>query len=329
MSFIPLKVGIVGTGYAATKRAEALQQDARVELVAVSGHTQERLESFCRNYSVFRVNSWEDLVKDGNLDLIVIANANCDHGKIARAALSAGKHAIVEYPLSFYPAEARELMELAQRVGKLLHVEHIELLGGLHQAIRNHLPEIGKVFFARYATVVPQHPVKLGWTYNYQMFGFPLIAALSRVHRFTDLFGKVSSVACNSRFWDGAEPGYYRACLCNAQLRFASGVMGEVTYGKGETFWKGDRTFEILGEDGTLIFDGEEGTLIKGGGKKAIEVASRKGLFAKDTTMVLDHLELDSPLYVNPSASYYALLVADAAREAAETGKTIYLDSQC
>ena len=327
MSFIPLKVGIVGTGYAATKRAEALQQDTRVELVAVSGNTPERTESFCQNYSVFSVSSWEELVKDSNLDLIAIANVNCDHAKIARAALLAGKHVIVEYPLGFYPTEVRELMDLAEKVGKLLHVEHIELLGGLHQTIRDYLPEIGKVFFARYFTINPQHPVKLVWTYNHQMFGFPLIAALSRIHRFTDLFGTVTDVTCQSRFWDAAQEGYYRACLCNTQLRFSSGVVGEVSYGKGDIFWKSDRIFEILGEDGTLVFDGEEGTLIKGGEKITIEVPSRKGLFAKDTTMVLDHLEQGTPLYVAPSASYYALLVADTARVAAETGKTISLDS--
>lgn len=325
MSFHPLRVGIVGTGYAASQRVQALQQDSRVESVAVSGHTPEKTQSFSQNYALVSVNSWEDLVNNSNLDLIVIANVNSHHGKIARAALLAGKHVIVEYPLAFSPTEAQDLINLAQKVGKLLHVEHIELLGGVHNAIKNYLPEIGKVFFARYATINPQNPARLGWTYNYDLFGFPLIGALSRIHRFTDLFGKVTAVNCQSRFWDATQPGYYRACLCNAQLTFASGVMGEVTYGKGETLWKTDRTFEIFGEDGTLIFDGEEGFLIKGTEKRSLEVASRRGLFIKDTTMVLDHLQQGTPLYLSPNASYYALLVADAARVASQTGKTFYL----
>jgi biliverdin reductase len=191
----------------------------------------------------------------------------------------------------------------------------------LHQALRQWLPEIGNPFYARYVTIVPKHPAPRDWTYHPEIFGFPLSGAISRIHRLTDLFGDVASISCQSRFWNATD--YYTACLCTAQLRFVNNLIAEVTYGKGETFWQGLRNFEVHGEQGTLLFEGDRGTLIRGEEKTPIEVGGRRGLFVQDTVMVLDYLVEGTPLYVSPAASCYALKVADAARQSAETGNAI------
>lgn len=321
----PVKVGIVGTGAAAKRRAAAFREDERSHIVAVSGHTWEHTKAFCEEYSGAPVETWQALVNMPSLDLVVICTINQEHGKIARAALEAQKHVVVEYPLALVPSEAQALITLAQAKEKLLHVEHIELLGGLHQAIRESLPKIGEVYYARYATIISQRPAPRRWTYHREMFGFPLCAALSRIHRLTDLFGTVDSVSCQSRFWDASD-GYFTACLCSAQLRFSNGLMAEAIYGKGETFWQSDRTFELYGEAGTLVFEGDRGTLIQDK-ETPVEVGSRRGLFAKDTEMVLARLLSGTPLYVSPTASHDALKVADATRQSAETGRTIAVNS--
>jgi biliverdin reductase len=263
------------------------------------------------------------LVEHPDLDLVIICTINRDHSAIAQAALNANKHVVVEYPLSLNPAEAEALIALAEAKGKLLHVEHIELLGGLHQALRQSLPEIGNVFYTRYVTIFPQRPAPRRWTYNHEQFGFPFSGAVSRIHRLTDLFGKVASVSCQSRFWE--DDDYYTACLCTAQLRFTNGIIAEVTYAKGEAFWQTLRNFEVHGEQGTLLFEGDEGSLIRGEERTPIEVGGRRGLFAKDTGMVLDYLVEGTPLYVSSAASCYALKVADAARQSAETGKVVLI----
>ena len=316
-----LNVGIIGTGFAAKRRAEAFTEDGRSRLVAVAGHTPESTAAFCQTHGGSPLDSWQDLIDEPKIDLVVICTINRDHGAIASAALDAKKHVVVEYPLSLDPQEADALIELAHARNKLLHVEHIELLGGLHQAIRQNLAAIGEVFYARYVTINPQRPAPRRWTYHRELFGFPLSAALSRLHRLIDLFGTVDSVSCQSRFWD-ASSGYFTACLCNAQLRFTNGLIAEVVYGKGETFWQGYRDFELHGDNGTLTFAGEQGTLIQEE-KSSIEVASRRGLFTQDTQMILDHLLNGKPLYVSPRNSAYALKVADAARQSAETGTTV------
>jgi biliverdin reductase len=321
-----LKVGIIGTGYAARKRAEAIKSDRRTELLVVTGNTLVKLQEFCQTYAVEAVDSWSELVNLPQLDLIFICTINQGCGAIAKAAILAGKHVVVEYPLALEAKVAQEVIELAAAKQKLLHVEHIEIIGGLHQAIKQYLPQIGKVFHASYTTIVAQHPVEQSWKYHRQQFGFPLTAALSRIHRLTDLFGTVEKVSCDHRYWNLADADYFTACFCQAQLNFHNGITADITYGKGDIFWQSDRTMEIYGEAGKIIFKGEKGTLIKGQTEQEIPVTPRRGLFAQDTAMVLDYLFSHQPLYIQPQASLYALQVANAARDSSSSKQTIYLD---
>ena len=320
----PIRVGIVGTGFAAKLRAETVQADARAHLVIVAGHNPEKTAAFCQEFGVQAAVSWRKLVERDDLDLIIVCTVNRDHGAIVHAALENNKHVVVEYPLSLDVSEAQRAIELAKQKQKLLHIEHIELLGGLHQAIKESLPLVGKVFYTRYVTITAQQSVPERWTYQHSLFGFPLVGAISRLHRFTDLFGEVTSVNCHSQFWD-TQPDFYKACLCNAQLRFANGIVAEAVYGKGETFSHSENVFTIYGEEGTLVFTPESGQLIQGENRHIIKVGTRRGLFAKDTDMVLECLSNGTPLYVNNASSLYALKVADAARRSSETGENIAL----
>jgi biliverdin reductase len=314
----------VGTGFAAKLRAETLQTDSRSRLVAVSGRTPERTQEFAQTHDTEALDSWRQLVTHPDVDLVVICTINRDHGPVALAALEAGKHVVVEYPLALDITQARDAIALAQSQDKLLHVEHIELLGGLHQALRQSLPKIGNPFYARYITINPQRPVPKRWTYHPDLFGFPLSGALSRLSRFTDLFGKVATVSCQTRYWQASD--YYSACLCTAQLRFTNGIIAEITYGKGDAFWQSLRNFEVHGDEGTLLFEKDEGKLIRGEQEMPVDVAGRRGLFVKDTQMVLDYLTQGTPLYVSLEQSLYALKVAQGARQSAETGKTVVFD---
>lgn len=324
---VPLQVGLVGTGYAAKLRAETLQADPRANLICVAGHTAETTQAFSQRFEVSSADSWQDLVQQPHLDLVMIATVNRDHAPIARAALQADKHVVVEYPLALDVTEAKDLIALAAARNKLLHVEHIELLGGVHQALKASLPQIGTPFYARYATINPQRPAPEKWTYQTDLFGFPLVGALSRLHRLVDAFGPVATVSCHSRFWysdQSAAPwSQYVACLCTAHLRFQTGLLAEVVYGKGETLWRSERMLEVHGGQGALIFNGDQGSLVREQGSEAIAVGSRRGLFSKDTAQVLAHLTTGAPLYVTAEASLYTLRVADAARRSAESGQPV------
>ncbi|MGK7939163.1 MAG: Gfo/Idh/MocA family protein [Crocosphaera sp.] len=319
----PIKIGIVGTGYAAKRRAETFIADERSQLCFVTGYTAENVAEFCQSYNVSSYDKWEDLVTDESLDLIVICKVNQLHGEVTKLALENNKNVIIEYPLSLDYEEAVELLELAKKKEKLLHIEHIEILGSMHRAVQKYLPQIGKVFYGRYVTIDKKNPAPIRWTFNKQLFGFPFKAALPRIHRFTHLFGEVKGANCHLKYWDREEKDYYHGCLCDAQLLFKNGLIVDLIYGKGDIFIESDRTFELHGEKGKIIFEGIEGKLITSEGSEPIELESRRGLFAMDSRIVLDHLFESKPIYLEPKSSLYALKVAEAAYQSAISGKSV------
>ncbi|MFQ4140095.1 Gfo/Idh/MocA family protein [Nodosilinea sp. PGN35] len=328
-----VRVGIVGTGFVARRRAEALQTMPSARLVAVAGHSVADTETFARQYGAVAVETWQALVDYPDLDLVMVCHINSGHGEVARAALERDRHVVVEYPLALSAEAAQSLIALAQTRHRLLHVEHIELLGGTHRALKANLEAVGQPYYARYCTLSPKHPAPQSWTYCPELFGFPLVGALSRLHRLIDCFGPVARVFCQNFYgevgeWgdggDGGDGGgYYRSCLCTAQLEFAAGLVAEVTYGKGEGVWEADRRLEVFGDRGALYFDGDAGRIVDGQGDRPIAVGSRRGLFAADTAQVIDHLLTGRSLYCTPEASLYTLQVAIAAERSAATGQAI------
>lgn len=322
---LPVRVGLVGTGYAAKVRAEAVNAESRAQLVGVAGYSTDRLQAFAHTHQTRAFASWQELVNSSQVDLVIISNINREHGTIARAALFAGKHVVVEYPIALSVSEAESLIALAQNQQRLLHVEHIELMGGVHQALLENLGKIGTPFYARYATINPQRPAPQKWTFHHEQFGFPLMGALSRLHRFTHVFGPVTSVSCRVNYQQahGCDPAYYSSCLCSAQLQFQNGLLLDVIYGKGEALWQPERTLEVQGSQGGLIFTGDDGVLVTDQGRHPLTVGARRGLFAKDTAAVLDYLIQGTPLYVTVQESLYTLRVAEAAQRSAEIGQVI------
>jgi predicted dehydrogenase len=66
--------------------------------------------------------STEELLSDGDIELVVITSPNETHFPYAKAALQAGKHVVVEKPFTTTSAEARELVQLAHQTGKVCSV---------------------------------------------------------------------------------------------------------------------------------------------------------------------------------------------------------------
>lgn len=66
----------------------------------------------------------EDVFTDSAIDLVIIATPNVTHFDLARRALAAGKHVVVDKPFTITVAEAEELIALAKETGRFLSVFH-------------------------------------------------------------------------------------------------------------------------------------------------------------------------------------------------------------
>ncbi|MGK7906599.1 MAG: Gfo/Idh/MocA family protein [Synechococcus sp.] len=323
-----MRVGIVGTGFAARLRAETLAQEERCQLVGITGRTPSRTQDFARDFGAKAFPSVEDLLSDADVDLVFVSTVNCEHAAVTQKVLEAGKHAVVEYPISFDLSQAKALMTLAKQKDLLLHVEHVELLSGIHLTLQSEIPALGHIFYVQYTTIAAAQPAPDRWSYSPTLFGFPLVGAVSRIHRLVNLFGTVDRISCQLRYRGDRLPETFTSCLCSAQLSFTSGIVADLTYAKGELLWRSRRTIEVHGSKGSIQLGGEQNVVIRADGTHTVEVGSRRGLFYRDTRAVTQHLLDGIPLDTSPEDSLHSLEVALAAEQAAASNQTVTISSR-
>ncbi len=132
-----LKIGIVGFGYWGTNlvRNFAVQQDA--VLYGIAEQRAERHAIIKKNYEKVKIfTSDDDLINDPNIDAVVIATPVFTHFGLAKKALMAGKHVMVEKPMTSSVAESLELIELAAKKNLILMVDHTFLYTGAVQKMK-------------------------------------------------------------------------------------------------------------------------------------------------------------------------------------------------
>lgn len=118
-----VRVGLCGYGLAGrTFHAPLIQAVPGLELVAVATSDAAKVRADLPDIAVD--SDPLALATSEQVDLLVIATPNDSHASIARSALAAGKHVVVEKPFTVDLAEARELIALARRHGVLLSAFH-------------------------------------------------------------------------------------------------------------------------------------------------------------------------------------------------------------
>jgi predicted dehydrogenase len=113
-----------GTGYINKIHARAAQ-NCGAELVAVINHKAESMAAFANEFGIPRqYETVEALLKDANVDALIVSTPNYLHKSQTIAALHAGVHVMVEKPMAMNAQEAEEMRETAQKSGALLMVAH-------------------------------------------------------------------------------------------------------------------------------------------------------------------------------------------------------------
>ncbi|PUA18438.1 oxidoreductase [Glaciimonas sp. PCH181] len=115
-----IRVAVVGYGWVSKNFHTPLINSVKGLDFSVIG--TNRIEEVKAECPAFRVLRSEDAATDDQVDLVVIAGVNADHVRLAKIALSAGKHVVVEKPFTPTLEEARELAALADANNCLLSV---------------------------------------------------------------------------------------------------------------------------------------------------------------------------------------------------------------
>ncbi len=268
---------VVGAGRAGTARVRAIGTHARARLVAV----------------VRRSGSppLDEVLGDPRVDAVIVCTPNLLHEAAVAAALDAGKHVAVEFPLAGTARAARSLLDRARRAGRVLHVEHIELLSAsqqhLREAVRGLGPPVGGLLGFRGGSD--------GWIGEPRLAGGPGLRAVARLHRAVDLFGPARLREAR------VEPGQGGAYRLQVELAFERG--GELT---------------LVEERGPGLGRGTHWDVVCEGGVVEPPPPSKpSGLFERDLEHFISRIEGSAGPYVGDERILHVLELAGAIDAAA------------
>ncbi len=164
-----IRFGVIGYGYWGPNIVRNLQLLDDVEVVAICDKSANALRRAKQLYPGVRVTSdCHELVEATDIDAVAVITPVWTHFNLAKSALRNGKHVFVEKPFTATSAEAEELIELAERNGLKIMVDHTFLFTGAVKKIRQLIDEnqLGRLFYydsTRVNLGLFQHDVNVVW----------------------------------------------------------------------------------------------------------------------------------------------------------------------
>lgn len=151
----PIRIGIIGCGSVMEAYMQTAQKHIAaktIEIMAACDVREERRRFMQTQYGVQRVTDrYEGIINDASIDFVMVLTSMNEHGPIAHAALKAGKHVLVEKPMSTSLEEAAAMVETAKTSKGYLLVAPHTILSPTFKAMaqRIHAGDIGKICAAR------------------------------------------------------------------------------------------------------------------------------------------------------------------------------------
>src|SRR3954452_20059713 len=133
-----VNIGVVGYGYWGPNLVRNFCEEQGARVIAVSDLSAKRAELAQSRYPAISVTSdYRELIANPEVDLVVIATPVATHFSLSKAALEAGKHVLVEKPLTTSSEEGLRLIEEAEKRKLRLFVDHTFIYTGAVRKIRD------------------------------------------------------------------------------------------------------------------------------------------------------------------------------------------------
>lgn len=110
------KMAIMGAGKIAAKMAAAINGLKEIEAYAVASRNLEKARQFAKEWNFVKsYGSYEEMVKDPEINLIYIATPHAMHYENAKLCIEHGKNVLIEKAFTANAKQAKELIDLAQK----------------------------------------------------------------------------------------------------------------------------------------------------------------------------------------------------------------------
>ncbi|KAK5065044.1 hypothetical protein LTR84_000879 [Exophiala bonariae] len=262
-----MNIAFVGCGFVAAYYGDTLLNHPELRPLAVFDISPSRMSAFSKRYNIPIAASYQAILDNPDIDLIVNLTPPASHVEISRAALLAGKHVYSEKPLALEPAGAKELIALATKQNRLLAVAPCNFLGGsmqtLARLVRENVVGIPRLIYAEiddgpihqlpHSTWISSSGVIWPAETEFRV-GCVWEHAAYEVGFLTSIFGPVASVTsfAHTLVTDKMKeiaPQDLGPDFCAALLPFRSGVIARLTIG---TVARRNRSMTITGDKGIL-----------------------------------------------------------------------------
>jgi UDP-N-acetylglucosamine 3-dehydrogenase len=119
-------VAVIGIGFWGRNQVRIFSQLDQTKLVCVCDANESVAKTIGKQYAVPYVKELDSVLSRADIDAVTICTPTITHMEIARRALLAGKHVLVEKPMTSTVSEGKELLTLSQEKGLKLMPGHIE-----------------------------------------------------------------------------------------------------------------------------------------------------------------------------------------------------------
>lgn len=145
-----IKVAQIGYGYFGQVITKNLKKHPRLSLEFIYDNHPEQVEKFKKTHPDLKVaDSYSQILKSDDIEAVFIVTPPETHYELAKQALKAGKHAFVEKPLTTSSKQAYELVQIAEKKGLTLFVDHLLVYSEAVKFLKTFIDngEAGEIFY--------------------------------------------------------------------------------------------------------------------------------------------------------------------------------------
>ena len=226
-----VRAAIVGLGRWGQSLVRSVQNKSDViKFTAGYTRTRAKTEDFCAAQGVRLVDDYEALLRDRDIDAVVLATPHSQHEEQIKQAAAAGKHVFVEKPITLSHATALSAMRATDAAGVLLAVGYCRRF---HPSFTDMRARIKNGRLGRLVGMVAQHTASANVfiaTDNWRVqsseapAGAMTAVGLHALDLMIEYGGRVKDVQCNTA---ATLPGP-AADTTSVLLRFESGISGMI-----------------------------------------------------------------------------------------------------
>lgn len=313
-----------GAAYSMGKfHAEAIRSVEGLDLTAVYDADPSRREAARNELQVDTPETYEQLLADPSIDLVVLVTPHDTHAPLAVQALRAGKHCATEKPMCMSVREADEMISAAQDTGRTLTVFHNRRWDSDYLTVSNAVKSglLGNVFLIE--STVNGFGEPMGWRrekkhgggnlYDWGAHLWDQIARLLAPARPARVFADLQH-----RVWN-VDTETQATVMC----QFDNGATATVDVGC--VSWQSKPRWIVRGEKAALVGQWDSATIKGefGGVRGEMQIEMIKGDWKDFYRNLSGAIAGTAELAVKPQEARTAIQIIEAAVQSFESGQAI------